>query len=188
MPTIMTHALAGAALGQAAPAGIPKFRLSVCLGCAAMLPDLDVIMFALKIPYSHVLGHRGFSHSVIFAMVLAPLITWLAGYAADPKRYFNTGLIFLAAILSHGILDALTDAGLGVGFFIPFTDERHFLPWRPVMTASLNPSSFLSRETLRILESEAVYIWLPLTAVIFLFSIIRRVKNCPGAETSAPGK
>ncbi len=177
MTTVFTHALAGAAFSQAAPAGVTKGRLAACLGCAAVLPDLDVIMFAMKVPYAHPLGHRGFSHSIIFAMVLALVLTWMAGYAADPKRNIRTALIFFAAIISHGILDALTDAGLGVGFFIPFTQERYFFPWRPVMTASLNPATFWSPETLEILLNEIAYVWMPLAAVSMVFHLIRQARK-----------
>ena len=32
----------------------------------------------------------------------------------------------------HGLLDAMTDGGLGVAFFSPFDNRRYFLPWTPI--------------------------------------------------------
>ena len=40
----------------------------------AILPDADVIAFSLDIPYSHPLGHRGFSHSLLFALIVSLLV------------------------------------------------------------------------------------------------------------------
>ncbi len=74
-------------------------------------------------------------------------------------------------------MDALTDAGLGVGFFIPFTQERYFFPWRPVMTASLNPATFWSPKNLEILFNEIAYVWMPLAGVSMVFHLIRQAKK-----------
>lgn len=44
------------------------------LACAALLPDADVIAFALRIPYSAPWGHRGTSHSLaIGLLIFAPI-------------------------------------------------------------------------------------------------------------------
>ena len=59
MATIITHALTGAAFGQAAPAGVPKVRLIFCLACAAALPDADVLMFILELAYFAISGSTG---------------------------------------------------------------------------------------------------------------------------------
>jgi membrane-bound metal-dependent hydrolase YbcI (DUF457 family) len=34
-----------------------------------LLPDVDVIGLIVGIPYEHVMGHRGFSHSLLFAVM-----------------------------------------------------------------------------------------------------------------------
>jgi inner membrane protein len=175
--TIITHAAAGAALVQFIPDRIRTVRVMICLAFAGLLPDLDVIMFALDIPYSHVLGHRGFSHSILFAGLIAFPITFIAvsGKTKDKKSVIMTAVIFFMAVMSHGILDAFTDAGLGVGFFIPFNDERYFFSWRPVMTSSLNPSSFLTEKTLLILKNEFLHIWLPIATVSVLHFRIKHL-------------
>ena len=130
MATIITHALAASALSTVAPRELPRFRLAIVLGILAMIPDLDVIGFRFGISYGDALGHRGFTHSILFA-ALAGIIT---PFIAFPKinafcRVWWTvaGLAFIAT-LSHGLIDAFTDAGLGVGFFIPFENSRYFAP------------------------------------------------------------
>ncbi len=85
-----------------------------------MLPDIDVLGFRFGIPYGDPLDHRGVTHSLTFAAVLAGAIV-LAGYrrglpGLGPLRLWS--YLFLATA-SHGLLDALTDGGLGVAFFAP---------------------------------------------------------------------
>ena len=74
-------------------------------------------------------------------------------------------LAFLATI-SHGALDAFTDAGLGVGFLIPFDDMRYFAPWRPLATSPLSVSAFFDGPALRILANEFVWVGMPLICVL----------------------
>ena len=64
MATVITHALAAAALSTIAPKVLPRIRLGLVLGVLAVIPDLDVIGFRFGIPYEDVLGHRGFTHSI----------------------------------------------------------------------------------------------------------------------------
>ncbi|HEU4994167.1 MAG TPA: metal-dependent hydrolase [Gemmatimonadaceae bacterium] len=47
--------------------------------CAA-LPDLDAIGFWMGIPYDHMLGHRGLTHSLTFAALIAT-----AGMRRSPR-------------------------------------------------------------------------------------------------------
>lgn len=71
MPSIITHAAVPLALWCAADRGrIPPWLLAAVV-IAAMLPDADVLAFALHIPYADAFGHRGASHSLLFACVLA---------------------------------------------------------------------------------------------------------------------
>ena len=50
--------------------------------------------------------------------------------------------------MSHPLLDAMTDGGLGVMMFFPFTVDRFFFTWRPIHVAIIGISaawqSFLS--------------------------------------------
>jgi inner membrane protein len=158
-----THAVVGAALTPLAPTPQRSRRLAIELAALAALPDLDVLAFAFGIPYAHPLGHRGLTHSLFFAAVLAPLVVW--GLHRDIRTgtrawWALVGLCF-AATASHGVLDACTDAGLGIGFFIPFDNRRVFFPWRPIATSPLEPSAFFSRWGARVLANEVLWVWVP---------------------------
>ncbi|QGM03955.1 metal-dependent hydrolase [Stenotrophomonas maltophilia] len=82
MPSIITHAAVPLALWCAADRGRIPPRLLAAGVIAAMLPDADVLVFALHIPYADAFGHRGASHSLLFAGVLAILAAVLAFFGS----------------------------------------------------------------------------------------------------------
>lgn len=157
MPTILTHP--AIALLQTWFPRIP--RRAVAAGAlATVLPDLDVIAFRLGIPYSALFGHRGFTHSIVFALIVATLATLvLRTRAAFP--------FLVLCALSHPLLDALTDGGLGVAFFSPFSNERYFFPWRPIRVSPIG-AGFFSARGVETLVSEVVWVWLPCAVAALL--------------------
>jgi inner membrane protein len=54
--------------------GISK-RLWVLGTACAIVPDADVIGFHFGVHYQDFRGHRGFTHSLVFAALLAVLVT-----------------------------------------------------------------------------------------------------------------
>lgn len=177
MPTAITHGLVGGALGRIAPEGLPRWKLPVLFAMMAILPDLDVIAFKLGIPYGHPMGHRGFSHSLGFALIQSLLVCTLF-IKEIPRFSMKWTWVFCIAFLaaaSHGLLDAATDAGLGVGFFLPFSEERFFYEFRPIQTTVVNPLKFFYKGSLNVLKSEIIWIWSPLTAFSLLFGVIKYV-------------
>jgi inner membrane protein len=177
MPTVFTHMLVGGAAAQLAPAVVPKGRLAVLLALSAAIPDLDVIGFSMGIPYGARLGHRGLSHSLLFAGVLGVAVAAavLARRRIPWRHQLATTIIAVLAVASHGLLDAATDAGLGIGFLIPFSDERFFLPFRPMDTAPLNPQRFFSAGRWRLMLSEMLWVWLPLALLTLSYQLGRRM-------------
>jgi inner membrane protein len=105
MPSIITHAAVPLALWCAADRGRIPPRLLVAGVIAAMLPDADVLAFALHIPYADAFGHRGASHSLLFAGVLAALAAvlaffgsrrpWSAGVPTKVGTYRATAAVFV---------------------------------------------------------------------------------------------
>jgi inner membrane protein len=154
MPTIFTHPVV--ALLKTWWPRLPR-RVAIAGAIATIVPDLDVAAFALGIPYEHPLGHRGFTHSIAFALILAVLLPW--ALRVHEHRRATFAFLFLCT-MSHAILDAMTDGGLGIALFAPFHNERYFLPWTPIRVSPIGPGFFSARgwETLR---SEIVYVWGP---------------------------
>jgi inner membrane protein len=181
VPTIITHAFVGTALGQLGPPAVPWWRLAFALAVLSVLPDLDVVAFHFHIPYSHWLGHRGLSHSLFFAVVVAAVVALVEFGHLRPKPAqwrLVLGLCILA-LASHGLLDALTDGGLGVGFFLPFDSTRYFFPFRPLQVAPVGVSNFLAGPALAVLRTEFLFVWLPVTGVVAVRKLIAGRPRCP---------
>lgn len=156
MPTIFSHALTATAAAQWWQGRLPA-RFWTWTAVCAMLPDIDVIAFAFGIPYGDMFGHRGFTHSLFFAVIVGALVAAHVSHRSHPARLF---VWFTVLTASHGILDALTDGGRGIAFFAPFSDHRYFFPWRPIRVSPIGVG-FFSVRGLRVLASEAGWIWVP---------------------------
>src|SRR5258708_23223463 len=143
MPTIVTHGFVAALLGRSLAAGRMPARFWFLSLLCSILPDADVRVFPLGISYEDVLGHRGLSHSLVFALVLSLIASFLA-LPRVPRWWTRFLLVsyFFVVTASHGILDAMTDGGLGVAFFAPFDDRRYFLPFRPIKVSPVGRSFF----------------------------------------------
>jgi inner membrane protein len=181
MPTVPTHALVATtatAVYSMMARGDRFGRLWVAAVVCAMLPDLDVIGFALGVRYGDLLGHRGLSHSLPFAALVASLASF-----AVPRGRAPAWWLLFACTASHGVLDAATDGGLGVAFFSPFSNERYFWPWRPIRVAPIGLTRIFSSRGRAVFETELAWIWLPCALVTYL--AIRRARRQPGA--SRPG-
>ncbi|GAB3201823.1 hypothetical protein GCM10027293_25480 [Pontibacter aydingkolensis] len=144
-----------------------------------IIPDADVMMFKFGVPYEHVLGHRGFSHSLVFALFLGVLVT--AIFYSSTKLTSKAGaafiLFFTLCTASHILLDALTNGGLGVAVFAPFDSTRYFLPWRPIQVSPIGISNFFTEWGWRVIKSEVVWVGLPALAYIITASVFKHRKN-----------
>jgi len=178
MPTILTHAVSGIAIASLYRSERPR-GFWVWAAVCAMLPDADVIGFALGVPYQSVLGHRGLSHSLAFAACVGAIAAWTWGRRRHGMALF---LLFFVVTASHGILDAFTNGGRGVAFFAPFNDTRYFFPWRPIRVSPIGGSFFVARDEsgtlygIRVLASELWYVWIP-SAVVVLAGWALRVRH-----------
>lgn len=172
MPTILTHAVVP--LAAAALLGPNRIPAPLALGGAvlAMLPDLDVIAFRLGIAYEAAWGHRGATHSLAIAAVLAGLALALS------RRWRNraAALFLFASAASHGLLDCLTDGGKGVALYWPLFEDRLFAPWRPIRVSPIGAGFFTARGTETLL-SEMRWVWLPSAAAAASGLALRRRKT-----------
>ena len=69
MASAFTHAFVAVAAGKIYARDPMPRRFWATSIALSILPDLDVIGFAFGIRYEDFLGHRGFSHSIVFAMI-----------------------------------------------------------------------------------------------------------------------
>ena len=93
-----------------------------------------------------------------------------------PNRKALAAYFFLVTA-SHGVLDALTNGGLGVAFFAPFSGARYFFPFRPVEVSPIGLSSFFSEWGLAVIESELLWVWLPASLLVAFVLIFRRLRG-----------
>lgn len=162
MASAFGHFAAAAAIGAVAFPRQVSWKTVALTGALACAPDLDVIGFAMGIPYASQWGHRGFTHSLAFSVVFGWAVAWLF-YRRSP-HYSAMALWCMAAVASHALLDMLTNGGLGVALWWPIDEQRHFFAWRPIQVSPIRPGSFFSHRGLRVLRSEAVWIGLPVIA------------------------
>lgn len=198
MASAISHAAAALALGSLFRWNHPPLRYWTAGVFCAVVPDADSIGFALGIRYGDLLGHRGLSHSLLFAALLAPVLAFTlfraemradAAAAAIAKRIRLCAYLFLAAA-SHGLLDAITNGGLGVAFLSPFDPTRYFFPFRPVEVSPINVARFLRGRGLDVLASELKWIILPALALGAAAESVRhllpRPRTAPSGVPASP--
>jgi len=137
------HIAVGAAASRiyrSAPLERPSFAAVLFWSVVSFLPDADVIGFNLGVSYQDEWGHRGATHSFVFALTIGVA----AGIAARLLRRsaIRTGAMAAVVVASHPLLDILTDGGLGCALFWPFDDTRYFAPWRPIPVAPIGLAFF----------------------------------------------
>src|SRR5258705_15246 len=104
----------------------------------------DVVSLRFGIRFGHILGHRGLSHSIFLAAVLATVVTIFVRHIwPESPGAARLWPFFFVATASHGLLDSMTNGGLGVAFFAPFSNDRYFLPWRPILVSPMSVHVFL---------------------------------------------
>jgi inner membrane protein len=80
----------------------------------------------------------------------------------------------LFATASHGLLDAMTDGGLGVAFLSPLDNRRYFLPWTPIRVSPIGVARFFGARGFAVLQTEVLWIWLPAAVLAMCAWILRR--------------
>jgi inner membrane protein len=187
--TIVSHALVAVTAARLAYPADRGNRIAIWAAALAMLPDLDVVAFLLGIGYGDFFGHRGFSHSLAFAL-LAGVVVVATRFRERPqwtgRSWLLVGFFFLVTA-SHGLLDAMTNGGLGVAFFSPFENSRYFLPWTPLQVSPIG-RGFFSGEGVEVLLNEALWIGLPCALLLVLARTLEfRRKIAASLRAPKPG-
>jgi inner membrane protein len=139
-------------------------RPMILFSLLSLLPDVDVVGFAMGVPYGAPFGHRGALHSLAFAAIVGLLAVVLS---RRPSVALYAGLV----VASHGLLDAMTTGGKGVALLWPLTDERFFFGWRPIPVAPIGVG-FLSARGLHVALVELVEF-----APLFAYALLARKKR-----------
>lgn len=169
MASLFGHAIVGYTITKLSNNG--SFKLLFLLAIiSAILPDIDVLTFKIGVPYEHPFGHRGFTHSIMFSILWALLLMLLFG----KKQKVLWFVVIFFSTLSHGLLDALTSGGKGIGFLIPFSNERFFLPHRPIQVSPVRIENFFSDWGIQVLLSEFKYVFIPSIIVLLILKLSKK--------------
>ncbi len=173
MASIPTHFVVGAALGQAAGPELRRdWRFWTAAVVCSALPDIDVIGFGFGVRYGDLWGHRGMTHSILFALAIGIAVGIAFGGSWTAR--IGQSLLFFVISISHGLLDAMTNGGLGIAFFSPFDPTRYFFPWRPILVSPIG-AGFFSERGVAVLRSEFTWVWPAAIALSLLLYALRRM-------------
>jgi inner membrane protein len=122
----LTQIVLGAAVGEACLGRKVGNKALLWGGIAGTIPDLDVF-FSFGDPIREIVVHRGFSHSILFAVLIAPTLGWLVHRLYQWRKkeeatFRQWSWLFFWAVFTHPLLDCLTT--YGTQLFYPFTDYR----------------------------------------------------------------
>jgi membrane-bound metal-dependent hydrolase YbcI (DUF457 family) len=148
MPLPVAHGLLGASVVAAGYSQSTR-RYFMPLLAGAFLANLADFDFILVFVFHSKSWHRGFSHSILFGLIVCLILVLAVG-----KRHLREAIAYGLAFTSHGILDYLTTReGGGVELLWPFSTERFVLG---LVGLSEMPSTLTDLEILRTLGVELI--------------------------------
>jgi inner membrane protein len=128
----LSHAVTGAALGGCLAKG-KELRAAMLVGMlAGTAPDLDVFIRSASDPLLQLEYHRGFTHSLLFAPVLALVCAAVFHpFVRSRLRFGKSVLVCFLALVAHALLDAATSYGTNLWW--PLSDARVGWSWIAVI-------------------------------------------------------
>jgi len=114
----LTQIVLGAAVGEAVLGKKLGNKAMLYGGIAGTIPDLDIISSYFTDTVTAISIHRGFTHSIVFAILFAFIFGWIVSkyeIYKNTKRWF---WLFFWVFFTHSILDSCTTWGTQV--FWPF--------------------------------------------------------------------
>lgn len=157
----VAHSLVGAGLVAAVLPREGRAPYWVWLAAGAVVANAADLDFLLAFALGSRGWHRGFTHSLVFALVV-----FLCLLVALGRRRARVAAAFGLAYASHVLLDfATTFQGGGVELFWPFSTDRLGLRWWGL---SELPSRLAPAEILKCLSLEFVLFAPPLLLLILL--------------------
>lgn len=120
----ITHIALGACIGEAALSGQTRKKALIIGAIAQSLPDIDVIASLWLSPADNLLAHRGLTHSFLFGIIAAIVLSFLAQKLLQLRdlSFMKLFVFFCLQIWLHDVLD--TCNAYGTGLFEPFSHKR----------------------------------------------------------------
>lgn len=115
----LTQIVLGASVAEAVAGKKMGAKAALWGAICGTIPDLDVFLRFWYDPIHGALVHRGFSHSLLFALLITPILGYLLFrlYRRKYEQKLWIKLVFLA-IVTHPLLDIFTS--YGTQFLWPF--------------------------------------------------------------------
>lgn len=109
----VTQVVLGAAVGEAVLGRKIGNKAILWGGIAGTIPDLDVICRYIYDPLTANELHRGFTHSILFSVLVAPIFGWLLAkwYKKEDASAKDWTKLMFWGLFTHPILDAFTTWG-----------------------------------------------------------------------------
>lgn len=116
----LTQIVLGAAVGEAVLGRKAGNKAMLYGAIAGTIPDLDVLANYFTDTITATELHRGFSHSILFSVLMAPLLGWLINKVERKKGigWLSWANLFFWGLFTHALLDAFTT--WGTQLFWPF--------------------------------------------------------------------
>jgi len=172
VPTVLSHPAVPLALALGTGGRLTPPRLLAAGVVCSALPDVDSLGYWAGVPYAHLFGHRGFTHSLFFAGLVA-LLACAAAPALAAHRAWAFAFVAVSTA-SHGLLDTFTNGGLGIALLSPFSNHRFFAPWRPIPVSPIGVHGLASARGLSLFAAELLLVWLPCLALGVVGWLARR--------------
>lgn len=107
----LTQIVLGAAVGEAVLGRKVGNKAMLYGAIAGTIPDLDVLSSHFTDTVTALEIHRGFTHSILFSIVFAPIFGWLVSRYEKYKDVKGWSWLFFWTLVTHPILDAFTTWG-----------------------------------------------------------------------------
>ena len=107
----LTQIILGAAVGEAVLGRKIGNKAMLYGAIAGTIPDLDVLSAFFTDKVTALEMHRGFTHSILFSVVFAPIFAFIVTRYEKYKNIKNWSWLFFWAFVTHPILDAQTTWG-----------------------------------------------------------------------------
>lgn len=108
----LTQIVLGASVAEAVAGKKMGNKAALWGAIAGTIPDLDVLIRRMAHPIDGELLHRGFSHSVFFSILAAPVLGYLCFRLYKKRFEMKTWMwLFFWSIITHPMLDMFTNYG-----------------------------------------------------------------------------